>query len=548
MKRLLFLLMLVSTPAFAATKTAVLVVGGDAAEAGELQSLLDARLSRVQGISALKAAEVAFLVGSTGDRIAREKRGDAEDLLQTARRATAEDRLADALESLAELEALQERARGVPVAERVALRSWRASIFLALDDRDRAAAEARQLLALQPYMQVDTTVFRPSVASLVDEVRSGGLPDATVRVEGLPAKAKVTVDERPAGAKFEVITGRHWVTISAPRFRTVERAIDVHEHRSLEANLAIAFEERTRDVLGAAVGARPFARGDRAPLERLAQKLGVDALVIASAGDPARAALWWKGAELPLECPPLPRRAAIGDWAVARLVEGARSPSPSLARIGWLEGFDLDVAAIAGVRNTTAGGARGTAPSARFVRAGTRAGVSVVRDGWVARMSGAMVSDGWRRAPVSGFGERARGGTSGFASAAAGRRIWLGNGESSVVALDALGGIAWEKRDASDPFGSWSAVSPFALVSARVPLEIYGRDLAAVVEAHGSPWSHTSLDGWRTELGFAAGLDWQPRDAWLVGARWEQMQSLTRSTQELAERASAITIVARREF
>ncbi len=543
----------------AATKTAVLVVGGEPADAGAMQTLLDARLSRVRGIAALSASEVAFLVGSDEGRIARESRGEAEDLLQAARRATAEDRLADALESLAELEALQDRSRGVPVADRVALRSWRVSIFLSLEDRDRAAQEARQLLALSPYVQVDTSVFRPSVASLVDEVRSAGLPDATVHVEGLPPKAKVVVDERPAGQKFEVITGRHWVTISAPRFRSVERAIDVLANQTLTAELAPSFDQATRDVLGAAVGARPWERSDRASLEKLAQRLGVDALVIATVDDPARAALWWKGAEVPLECPALPSRSAIGDWAVARLVEGARGPHPSAvatgaARIGaWLEGMDAEVAGVGGIRRSTLDGAA----TARFTRAGARGSVTTLREGWVVQAGGSLVSDGWRRSRVRGprvagpVAVRARGGVSSTAALAAGRRAWVGNGESSVLALDALAGAQWERREAGDPFPSWAAIAPFASVTARVPLVLYGESFVAIAGIRGSPWAWTSFDGspWRTESGVEVGLDWRPREGWLVGARWEQARTIVRmKPAELEERASGISLTFRRSF
>lgn len=311
-------------------RVGVIVVGGDRAATGTAQRTLEVRVATLPSTTLRTAGEIAPVIANrapparTADPVARKK---AADLIAEASRAYYEDRLVEALDRLSAAGAVLELAPRVPVEDRVRLLLWRAAVLLALQSRDKAEAEARAALALSPQLTVDVSVFRPSLATLVEEQRARALPAATILFDGIPPGAELRVDDRTGSPRMALVPGRHWLWLRAPGFHEVERPFEIAADVVIPAAMPLALEEGVDRALTAIV-----ARGDVPPemrpaLERLADRLQVDALVLAAMrGDPAadaRGLVWWRANARATASPTFAATTAglaqLADWAAAHV-------------------------------------------------------------------------------------------------------------------------------------------------------------------------------------------------------------------------------------
>lgn len=151
----------------------------------------------------------------------------AEKELEQARDAYYDDRLADALDHLNKVEA-QHDSDWVPATKRLELALWYAAVYLGLQDDASAHTQAERAVALRPEMEVNTRVFPPSVARLVDEIQKATPGSATILLQGIPEGASVLVDGLTAeGDRPTVAVGRHYVWVLAPGYAAAAQTVDV---------------------------------------------------------------------------------------------------------------------------------------------------------------------------------------------------------------------------------------------------------------------------------------------------------------------------------
>lgn len=322
----LFGLLLATPP-----RAGVIVVGNDAATTGSLQRALEMRLESVPQLSVRGGAAAAAAIGAKTPPAAMDpvasRRG--AELLDAASRAYYEDRLVDALDGLAAVAAHYDRTPFVPTADRVKLLLWRTAVLLALQDQNKAEAEARAALVLQPQLQVDTRIFRPSLGKLVDEIRARGLPTAKVLLDGLPAGAEARIDDRlVVDGRATIPVGKHRLLVRGPGFTDLERVFEIASDSVLPACPPVALDP----MLGARLLAMvPRGESDLRVFEKLAERLDVDTLVLAAARtEPAsesRAVVWTRTGGPPAASPVFPAWAdgqtQLAEWVAQRLIAAA---------------------------------------------------------------------------------------------------------------------------------------------------------------------------------------------------------------------------------
>lgn len=102
--------------------------------------------------------------------------------------------------------------------ELVELFLLRARVAQARGDAEAATVAAREALAIAPALVVDAARHPPTLAALVDDLRSevGACP---VAVERVPAESLVSIDGAPPGPVPATLgCGAHWLWISAPAY------------------------------------------------------------------------------------------------------------------------------------------------------------------------------------------------------------------------------------------------------------------------------------------------------------------------------------------
>lgn len=162
-----------------------------------------------------------------------------KDQLKAAADAYYADQMTAALDQLSQLtgrlDALKDQ--HVPAGVRASLHLWRVAVFLAQNDAEHAASEARQALELDPDRSADLSVFPPAVATLLDQERAK-LTSATnvmVKVLGAPAGSILAVDDHPlATDHVSLPPGRHWISVQAPGFRYLDRSFDTAREQTLD--------------------------------------------------------------------------------------------------------------------------------------------------------------------------------------------------------------------------------------------------------------------------------------------------------------------------
>lgn len=356
---------------------AVVPVGDPKAAAPVTREIRNA----LDDLSLLSEKALLDRYGSTGEappRAAWAQEGKAAAVLKQARDAYYDDRLAEALDLLADITEMQEAAEDVPVNRRVELALWKAAVHLGLKDDTSARVEAERALSLAPTLEVNTRVFPPSVDRLVDEVRKAGLKTATVLLKNLPDGASVQVDSRPVeGERLEIPLGEHVITATAPGYAPVRNVTQVDGDVTVTLDLV----PEVRDELAARLAAivtrgAPDRSGERL-LREVASELGASVVVVVLAqrvaGMERRAYAWTRGeGAVSLSYP----RTADGerklvewvDGEVHRLVEGASVPTapteaPSVA-------YSMAAGPVVMARTRQISGAAGNGFDTRFLGVG----------------------------------------------------------------------------------------------------------------------------------------------------------------------------------
>jgi hypothetical protein len=296
-----------------AARVAVIVTGPDPS-AADVQAAIEARLSHDGAIELTGADALTVKPGPTPplDPATKQK---ANDLLAKVRADYVQDKLVDALDGLATLAAIQgQNSALVPLADRVIVKVWRTAVLLAMQDKERAAFEARAALELQPDLVIDLDTFRPSLADFFDSQRPS-VSKVQVAIEGLPAGAQLFVDGIPVpGTRLTLGAGTHIFEARAPGRRTATRTRDIGSDLSLPMHLALALDPASEAQARDGVAADKEPRG-------LAAKLKADVLVLATAGPEIHVSVWKRGGSS--KGGPFTGPEPAAEW-----VAGALAPAP----------------------------------------------------------------------------------------------------------------------------------------------------------------------------------------------------------------------------
>ncbi len=511
---------------------AVICAGNEIDVVAELQASLLGRLGAYPGIALLPPQKLATVSGvlrtgdaagpASADPALQAAIAEATTLLDQAKAAYYEDRTAMALERLGGLASLQERFARFPVTERIRMRLWRAAVFLAAEDEDQARAEAREALVLGPDLTVPKE-FRPSVRDLVERARATKLPTGKVTVVGLPAGAKVTVDDRPVDASFTVPLGRHTLVVSAPGRREVARVLQVDGDLQFPLDLPYDVTPALEKLVGELVWSERPPPAVVQKLSTLGRKLGVEWMVFASARKgpdlQVRAALIDARAETAALSLTLPFRGgvgeALGSWleghfqaprappvssagASASVPSGSAGPPPASGRpSGPLPTVVAASSRPGGVRVTAEGGvllsliARelagkdGGTFKSQFFGVGPAVAVEVAGRGWLA-----ATEVGWANYGLStldtqlsdGSTVSVKGGSTARARVLGGYRHLFGQRDSDgSPALSASMGFAYERgtfndltveEEAANLLPSHQSVESLARLDVRIPIGV----------------------------------------------------------------------------
>lgn len=272
-------------------KIAVVCIGPDASLAGEIQSQLEIRLSKlgpgVQVVSSELAGGVARLPAADAELDAEVKR-----YLEEAKIAFDEEQPARALDRLSAAATLRRSFGGGNAEEQTRMALSRAAAFLALGADLDAEAEATEAIVLSPDLVMDPKVHSKAVVDMVASLRAKLPGSATVILENLPPSATIRVDGRTSGRVFRVLRGPHRLEINAPGRRGWSKTIEVKENTVIAAALPIALDDSTSKALNEAIWWGAFTAEEDPALEHLFRRTGAEwLLVVATRPGSARAVL-----------------------------------------------------------------------------------------------------------------------------------------------------------------------------------------------------------------------------------------------------------------
>lgn len=283
----------------------LIVAGDNPAQAGALQSALEAKLSAA-GRPMRPAIETGKALAAI-DPVLRQPAVDAvvqqtaDKLLEDARRAYYDGRFDDAAAKLAALSAFLDGASSLPSSARVDLLLWRASLFLEGGDARAAEPPVREALVLSPDVAVSDATFPPSLVALVRRFQAQPSTRVTLRFTQLPPGAVVSVDDRPVTARapdgtpqIAVPQGKHRILAAAPGREFVSVVVDARTALTLTLALPLLVPAAARPSFeGIALGTKVTAAPDE--LRALARRLDADALVLVHRSSRGTAALVLRG-------------------------------------------------------------------------------------------------------------------------------------------------------------------------------------------------------------------------------------------------------------
>lgn len=322
----------IAGPGFAAetsppARAAVVAVGAEAAATGRAQAELADTIGADPRFAVQPTSAIASRVGSPEpERVWRDD-AKARQLLERALEAQSAAETDRAIASIGEALALSD----VSPVGRVRLLLWQATMHLAKGQTEGANESIRRALALDPDLVPSTDEFPPFIADTVRLLKEV-LTKHQVRLAGIQPGVRAFLDGREIGPRgLSAVPGPHTVEFMAPGFRTVAMDVTVTRDEVVTApNLPIHLA-RAKSL---ATAIRSAASGDQVHFARLAQSLGVDALVLASVEDDGTHGLVWT-AHAPAE---LARRSfgpgeftKLGEWARGHLLDAAPRPPGALA-------------------------------------------------------------------------------------------------------------------------------------------------------------------------------------------------------------------------
>lgn len=286
-------------------RVAVIVVGDDEPAVGNLQLELEEHLASFDNITLVPSREIAA-------KIARKVRrpdpakwrpdAEAERIFREAKDHYFQDELVQAIRKLEKLDNLYQEARiPTPVRAQTDLLLWRTAVHLALQEDDAALRYARTALTLDPELQVDRTVFPPSVDTLIEDTREA-LETAVVQVQTNPPGSGIEIDERLVDIEFRVPAGSHELVVYADYFEPIRRKFTLSRFIVLKVGLPIAVEPPIEKFLVHVIedSSDSINPLQKMQLSRLQQILGVDAVVLFAARGEAgsrRALVFWEDGE-----------------------------------------------------------------------------------------------------------------------------------------------------------------------------------------------------------------------------------------------------------
>ncbi len=505
----------------------VVTSGADARAASDAQFAVELRLGAMPDVTVRSAADVARAFPAPGapasaEPVDADARRRAEALLKEATDAYLDGKGAFALDRLGLLAALEDQ-RSVPAVDRVRARLWRAAVFSALKDDAHSDAEALAALALAPDLKVDLTEFPPSVEEIVTRVRPR-LRTATVVLSGLPAGARVWIDERAVTSPFRAAFGTHRLFASAPGHRGVGRPIDVTGDLSVPLALPAELPGDIAAAIASVSGGGTASAQDLAKLRDLARRIDADALIVVDAGATPHAAGIGSGGD-PIRAVAMRDAADVATFAESA-VPSLRKARPNAALSRTSMGWQIATrgALVYDARTHDVGGV-----AARYSGAGPALGLDVSRALWVGALDVSRVQYGLNKVRVffrdGNSGESNGGVTTTARLAGAARPFRGGDPDGSWLQGElALNSILHEGKPVRDSAGidtgfepGFTILAPQAGVRGRLAFPIHAGTIAAEAAALFAPaslWSETpngaSGDSPRGGTGLAAAL----------GARW----------------------------
>lgn len=298
---MLFLLGVATDASAQSTRNVVVItIGDDAKQMGVVQAELESAIDGARGFTLIPAGDVARILRvptSGGPELNREQQARRARLLKQAENDFYMGKHDDALNALRQLADLQSKEDFVSTKERISTYLWYASVYLAVNDQNKARAAVNRALTLNPELEVDLAVFRPSLADLVDLVRGRGLRLANVTVKVGAVDARVFIDDRPARTgELRVPVGVHQFRVEAPGFQTLHTTVEVVGAQTITLTPPLLLPPQQEARLRAMIDRGSTSDADETMLEELSKRLDVDIIVISSVRSQppgVKSAVWW---------------------------------------------------------------------------------------------------------------------------------------------------------------------------------------------------------------------------------------------------------------
>ena len=530
-------------------RAGVVVVGPDAARAGELQDGIESALVEQGGDSlvVVPASDFARRVASRSAQALPDDGGRAAELVEEGRRKFFAGNPSEALELLGSAAAMT----NAPAKQRIRAHLHRAAVFQSQDNQAAIDAELSSVLRLDPEASADLGEFSPAIRDLLESLKRF-TRKFTLRVAGVPPGAQATVDERPLtpDRTITVTAGEHVLAVQAPGFKRVTKSIDVSADTEVAApSLPIALSTAHESSLSALAGRR--AVSDPRIAEKLTARARIDAVVIVSTFGASVEALVSRGGREESRSFDAAQPAAIAEWAAGALRRLRPTPGGPLAgpqrtlSAGWaalawsrsVQGEQRDPVSldIGGTGLHVSGLAAGERVAGSFEFVGATFAVSSV--------SAALPAGGQATGPGGGYlRARFRGAYGVSRSAAWDVWLWAGlDGEhyaspARLASLELPLFVSWVS--AAPVTGAELQWRPTPTLSATAELSL--SPVGAYVEQPGGVTGRASSIA--PSPGARIGVRWAASSRWRVDAGWwferREVRFQGRSTTDFEESMS----------
>lgn len=314
----------------ASDQLGVLSIEEDPVAAGGRQQRLEERLRRAPSLVVRSSEEIAAKLRPAAIVSGGEAKEQIEKLLASAREPYWNADLVLAEARVAEAEILIDAMGSTPSVDRAEIVLWRTAILHGKGDAAAAERELRRLLAIAPDARVDLDAFPPSLAKLVEQVRTS-LPDPVpVRFRGAPRGTRVWIDGRPSAEPWRVAPGSHRLHAEAPGFRSIDLSFDARGEVELWLGLAVTLKPHLEQKLRSFASGGEISRADRTDFWELLFRTNLDAfLVVARVEGGVQGRVFARGhasnasAVFPATSD---GEKSLTEWAVATLMQSKGAP------------------------------------------------------------------------------------------------------------------------------------------------------------------------------------------------------------------------------